>query len=81
MSSKLELYRAANRLIESIRYKHLVTGKVVADGPGVNLELDLTTDELSAILHQRANRLFHEIKQEQPCQDSTVNFKLTERNI
>lgn len=50
------------RMIDGIRNNHMVSGRVVADGVDCHIELELTPDELAAILHQRANRMHFELK-------------------
>lgn len=62
MSSKLTVYRNMCRMIDGIRNNHMVSGRVVADGVDCHIELELTPDELAAILHQRANRMHFELK-------------------
>lgn len=55
-----ESYRKIQILITKLNYRHLVKGTVVADGgEGLKVELELTADELLAILHQRAAKIFH----------------------
>lgn len=53
-------YSKIQALITKLNYNHLVKGAVVADGgEGLRVELELTADELLAILHQRAAKIYH----------------------
>jgi len=54
------LYSDIQALITKLNYNHLVRGTVVADGGGeLRVELELSADELLAILHQRAAKIYH----------------------
>lgn len=55
-----QTYSTIQALITKLNYRHLVKGTVVADGgEGLKVELELSADELLAILHQRAAKLYH----------------------
>ncbi|QQV88322.1 hypothetical protein pEaSNUABM27_00019 [Erwinia phage pEa_SNUABM_27] len=64
MPDKIDLeyqYRRLTAIIDKVKNGHLVKGKVVADaGEGLAVDLDLTSDELLAILHQRAGKVFNQ---------------------